>query len=70
MTTRLFSSEQNGQKNTKTPNLTHNKIPDNKSHRVFYGASDGTRDKPDFAKLAQLCLEEIEIMTRLEKWFK
>ena len=36
--------------------------------KVFYGASDGTRDEPDFAKFAQQCLHETEIMTRLEKW--
>ena len=32
------------------------------------GTSDGTRDEPNFAKLAQQCLHETEIMTRLEKW--
>jgi hypothetical protein len=34
------------------------------------GASDGKRHEPDFAKLAQQCLHETEIMTRLEKWCK
>ena len=29
------------------------------------GATDRTRDKPTFAKLAQQCLHETEIMTRL-----
>ena len=52
----------------KTPNLTHNKIPDNKSHRVFYGASSGTRHEPTYAELAQMCLHETEVISDIEKW--
>lgn len=37
---------------------------------LFYGASSGTRHEPTFAILAQQCMEETEIMTRLEKWCK
>jgi len=32
------------------------------------GASDGTRDEPNYAELAQMCLHETEVISEIEKW--
>ena len=45
----------------------HNKIPDNKSHRYFYGASNGTELEKYCIEFAQMCLHETEVISGIEK---
>ena len=48
-----------------------NKISDDKSHHLFYGASNGTRDEHDgvnmYTELVLMCLHETEIILSIEK---
>ena len=48
--------------------LTQNKIPDNKSHRVFYGASNGIRLEKYCIEFGELSIHETELIEQVNKF--
>ena len=45
--------------------INSNKKADDKSHQLFYGASNGTRHEPNYAELAQMCLHDEETIDNI-----
>ena len=44
----------------------NNKIPDNKSHRVLYGASNGLNFEPYYVEFLHLCLHDEETIEEVK----
>ena len=47
---------------------THNKIHDNKSHRAFYGASNGLNFEPYCVEFLYLCLHDEETIKNIKMY--